>query len=79
MNKCTYCSRESDSHNFKIVEGYHILECCTDCEDEIKEGWIVDKKESSASTKDSKTINQIRIKNGLQPIPNGDIPLKEMD
>ncbi|SEQ22532.1 hypothetical protein SAMN05216232_1953 [Virgibacillus subterraneus] len=39
----------------------------------------MDKKESSASTKDSKTINQIRIKNGLQPIPNGDIPLKEMD
>lgn len=34
MNKCTFCGREA-SENTKYVNGYFILECCTDCEDEI--------------------------------------------
>ncbi|EEL25198.1 hypothetical protein bcere0018_58300 [Bacillus cereus Rock1-15] len=35
MNKCTFCGRESDFHDTKIVGGYQILTCCTDCEEEI--------------------------------------------
>lgn len=35
MNKCTFCGRESESHDTKHVGGYTILECCTDCETEI--------------------------------------------
>ncbi|MDA2637481.1 hypothetical protein PDQ79_23570 [Bacillus cereus] len=35
MNKCTFCGRESDFHDTKIVGGYEILTCCTDCEEEI--------------------------------------------
>jgi ribosome-binding protein aMBF1 (putative translation factor) len=35
MNKCTFCGRESDFHDTKIVGGYPILTCCTDCEEEI--------------------------------------------
>lgn len=34
MNKCTFCGRKS-THRTKSVGGYEILECCTDCEDEI--------------------------------------------
>lgn len=36
MNKCTYCSREGD-FDTKTVGGYTILDCCTDCEDEIQD------------------------------------------
>lgn len=36
MNKCTFCSREADEKT-KFVGGYEILECCTDCEEEITE------------------------------------------
>lgn len=35
MNKCTFCGRESSVYNIKHVEGYAILECCTDCEKDI--------------------------------------------
>lgn len=35
MNKCTYCGREDDAHGTKVVGGYEILACCTDCEEEI--------------------------------------------
>lgn len=35
MNRCTFCGREDDTHNTKYVNGYEILECCTDCEAEI--------------------------------------------
>jgi hypothetical protein len=36
MNKGTFCGRESDFHDdTKIVGGYQILTCCTDCEEEI--------------------------------------------
>lgn len=35
MNKCTYCGREGEEKT-KEVRGYTILECCTDCEKEIK-------------------------------------------
>ena len=36
MAKCTFCGRESDSHELKECCGYQILECCTDCEAELK-------------------------------------------
>lgn len=36
MNKCTFCGREDDQDT-KVVGGYEILECCTDCEVEINE------------------------------------------
>lgn len=35
MNKCTYCGRTGD-FNTKNVGGYEILECCSDCERDIK-------------------------------------------
>jgi hypothetical protein len=42
MNKCnfdtTMIGRESDFHDTKIVGGYQILTCCTDCEEEILSG-----------------------------------------
>ena len=34
MNKCTFCGREAID-NTRYVGGYEILDCCTDCEDEI--------------------------------------------
>lgn len=34
MAKCTFCSREGEEKT-KHVGGYEILECCTDCKDEI--------------------------------------------
>lgn len=37
MNKCTFCGRLSNDKT-KFVEGYEILEHCTDCEDQILEG-----------------------------------------
>lgn len=36
MSKCTFCGRESNEKT-KFVEGYEILESCTDCEQEIVE------------------------------------------
>lgn len=36
MNKCTFCGREGE-FSTKNVGGYEILECCSDCEREIKE------------------------------------------
>lgn len=36
MAKCTFCGREADQ-KARFVGGYEILECCTDCEDEILE------------------------------------------
>jgi|GEM_PF-5061279 len=36
MAKCTYCSREADQPT-KHVGGYKILECCTECEEEIQD------------------------------------------
>lgn len=38
MNKCTFCGRKSDFYDTKIVGGYQILTCCTDCEEEILSG-----------------------------------------
>ncbi|HFJ9319564.1 hypothetical protein ACRS8Y_27300 [Bacillus paranthracis] len=38
MDKCTFCGRESDFNDTKIVGGYQILTCCTDCEEEILSG-----------------------------------------
>lgn len=35
MKKCTYCGRESEDCKTKFVEGYEILEYCSDCEAEI--------------------------------------------
>lgn len=35
MARCNYCGRESEAHEIKVVGGYEILECCTDCETEI--------------------------------------------
>jgi hypothetical protein len=37
INKCLFCGRES-TDKIKFVCGYEILECCTDCEDEILKG-----------------------------------------
>lgn len=37
MNKCTFCGREDDQPT-RVVGGYEILECCTDCEGEIQWG-----------------------------------------
>ncbi|PFJ23909.1 hypothetical protein [Bacillus cereus] len=34
-NRCTFCGEKSDSHDTKVVCGYIILDCCTDCEEEI--------------------------------------------
>lgn len=39
MTKCTFCGRE-DNCGMKVVEGYEVLETCTDCEIEIKVGEI---------------------------------------
>lgn len=36
MNKCTFCGREGD-YPTKNVGGYEILECCSDCERDIKQ------------------------------------------
>lgn len=36
MNKCTFCGREANCET-KFVNGYEILEICTDCEEELME------------------------------------------
>ena len=33
-NKCTFCGRTAEEKT-KYIGGYEILECCTDCEDEL--------------------------------------------
>lgn len=35
MNECGFCGRKAEEST-KIVEGYRILECCSDCEKEIR-------------------------------------------
>lgn len=34
MNTCTFCGR-TETFDTKEVNGYTILECCTDCEHEL--------------------------------------------
>lgn len=36
MAKCQFCGRKEDMKT-RVVGGYEILECCTDCEVEILE------------------------------------------
>lgn len=36
MNKCTFCGREDDCGT-SFVNGYEILESCTDCKEELIE------------------------------------------
>lgn len=38
MSRCTFCGRVADHENTKVVEGYTILDECTDCEMELLEG-----------------------------------------
>ncbi len=34
MNKCTFCGREANCDT-KFINGYEILDNCTDCEEEL--------------------------------------------
>lgn len=43
MNRCTFCGREAEEFD-RQVNGYYILTCCGNCEDEI----IGEEEESDA-------------------------------